>query len=559
MELLLNADIGFLPPDCSDVQLSGQIFLRARNEARGREALPWLICTRATASDDYRGVSLQRGRHRSAGFYYQAARVAMQIDCSWLRDTSKRQNVRIHEIPSEMLEELSRGLAALKEQNLPDGHFSDRVWAADTQVSILLRQHAAPGSFIHSLHFCPASDFAATSVVNPDIFEWSFLEYLTLPCSLPPVQLYPAGARSVSIPGCGSWADSSEMKPKVLCASRGSSCVWRWRQSLPTWFWQQVTELEAASHWKHSVAYLVPPSRLQEVMARLTPGEHPDHVFAKFWRAGIVSASCDNAKFRITPHLPNDDSEPRQRRILGSASIVGPSWYGKFSGTLWIKHAAQSPCSTQFGKACYGALQAAAHRALRNRQRADVAECLQKLAEAPPRCVWELQAPPGCGKTELMLCLLQQLLSAETEHIHLLLAPSRKLRDDMLRRCLTKFRSDILLPLGQSTGGEDHHFAHSIRRLEERRPDLKAAVDRLEQDLRQTATGSWQDWEARARKLELHHGLIFELYYNQEPPTEATRIIITTRSFMTKACAKEASSVVQHLLRATWCRVLGRD
>ena len=30
----------------------------------------------------------------------------MQIDCSWLRDTSKRQNVRIHEIPSEMLEEL---------------------------------------------------------------------------------------------------------------------------------------------------------------------------------------------------------------------------------------------------------------------------------------------------------------------------------------------------------------------------------------------------------------------------------------------------------------------
>eukprot|EP00439_Symbiodinium_sp_Y106_P059940 s4513_g8.t2 len=497
MELLLNADIGFLPPDCSDVQLSGQIFLRARNEARGREALPWLICTRATASDDYRGVSLQRGRHRSAGFYYQAARVAMQIDCSWLRDTSKRQNVRIHEIPSEMLEELSRGLAALKEQNLPDGHFSDRVWAADTQVSILLRQHAAPGSFIHSLHFCPASDFAATSVVNPDIFEWSFLEYLTLPCSLPPVQLYPAGAR--------------------------------WRQSLPTWFWQQVTELEAASHWKHSVAYLVPPSRLQEVMARLTPGEHPDHVFAKFWRAGIVSASCDNAK------------------------------YGKFSGTLWIKHAAQSPCSTQFGKACYGALQAAAHRALRNRQRADVAECLQKLAEAPPRCVWELQAPPGCGKTELMLCLLQQLLSAETEHIHLLLAPSRKLRDDMLRRCLTKFRSDILLPLGQSTGGEDHHFAHSIRRLEERRPDLKAAVDRLEQDLRQTATGSWQDWEARARKLELHHGLIFELYYNQEPPTEATRIIITTRSFMTKACAKEASSVVQHLLRATWCRVLGRD
>ena len=66
MDLLLNADIGFLPPDCSDVQLSGEIFLRARNEARGREALPWLICTRATASDDYRGVSLQRGRHREA-------------------------------------------------------------------------------------------------------------------------------------------------------------------------------------------------------------------------------------------------------------------------------------------------------------------------------------------------------------------------------------------------------------------------------------------------------------------------------------------------------------
>ena len=47
--------------------------------------------------------------------------------------------------------------------------------------------------------------------------------------------------------------------------------------------------------------------RLQEVMPGLTPREHRDHVFAKFWRAGslhdIVSSSCDNAKFRITPHL----------------------------------------------------------------------------------------------------------------------------------------------------------------------------------------------------------------------------------------------------------------
>ena len=37
--------------------------------------------------------------------------------------------------PNTPAQELSRGLAALKEQNLPDGHFSDRVWAADTQAS----------------------------------------------------------------------------------------------------------------------------------------------------------------------------------------------------------------------------------------------------------------------------------------------------------------------------------------------------------------------------------------------------------------------------------------
>ena len=54
----------------------------------------------------------------------------------------------------------------------------------------------------------------------------------------------------------------------------------------------------------------------------------------------------------------------------------------------------------------------------------------------------------------------------------------------------------------------------------------------------------------RARKLEQHHALIFALYYNQEPPTDATRIIITTRSFMAKACAKEANSVVQRLLQS---------
>ena len=51
----------------------------------------------------------------------------MQIDCSWLRDTSKRQNVRIHEIPSEMLEELRTPLLYSKPCGLQTcGHEATR-------------------------------------------------------------------------------------------------------------------------------------------------------------------------------------------------------------------------------------------------------------------------------------------------------------------------------------------------------------------------------------------------------------------------------------------------
>ena len=62
----------------------------------------------------------------------------------------------------------------------------------------------------------------------------------------------------------------------------------------------------------------------------------------------------------------------------------------------------------------------------------------------------------------------------------------------MLRRCHSRLRNAVLLPLGQSADGRVRHFVLAILLLEQN-PATKAAVVRLKEHLRRTDTGLVQE------------------------------------------------------------------
>ncbi|CAE7917875.1 unnamed protein product, partial [Symbiodinium necroappetens] len=498
--------------DCCE----GTIFVSAREGARGSDALPFVVCRTMGA----RPCAPYIGEADST---YGAGALMCTASTPELISWSLPRSLLLYQVPTPLLKLLADVLAHM-EAHLRPCKLLAKVRVAVAQVSSLLAQYRRPGTLQRRLDFVPCSrlrepdqtieDFAE-AVMGADVQQW-----LQLP-QLPPVQLRLPELRALPLHASTNLSSVGRAKvtgrlPESLCIIARClrdvmaadlkiapvTCV----QKVVLHTDKIVFALEAredlpASHFKHYVVWAAPLQDLCDC--------HEDDDRWSLGRLHVVqSSSVDNAKFKLDP--PLSTKEPagehwllvfvagiQARRML--KRIVVSSEAPVMAALLSAQPATAEPTMTQ---------RAAGNISATSMEDLEIIRMLRASGHNP---IVNLRSGPGCGKSFWALQLLKELCRLSDHHVHVVLAPTRRLRDEFMHKALQAgFDLAQIWPVGKDETGEDHWIQHQFRIIER---DAAAQLQQLRALEHALELMTWDSPVGQVRDLlQQHHAIVFAIY-----------------------------------------------